>query len=273
MPQFSARDYIAAIEKYRCTWLTAVPPMMAMMLRESALLERTDLSAVRFVRMGSAPVSHSLMERLRAVFPAASILNAYGTTEAGPVVFGPHPAGLAQPELALGYPHPGVELRLADGVLQMRCPALMTRYHKQPEATRAAFTADGYYVTGDLFGRDENGFYSFAGRVDDMFVSGGENIYPSEVEKMLESHPAVEQACVIAVADEIKGTKPVAFVVAKRGAAPSEAELKQYSLAHAPAYQHPRRVWLLPELPLAGTNKVDRKALARIAAAEMAATQ
>jgi acyl-CoA synthetase (AMP-forming)/AMP-acid ligase II len=271
MPQFSARDYIEAIEKYRCTWLTAVPPMMAMMLREKDLLERIDLSSVELLRMGSAPVSASLMERLHALFPKASIVNAYGTTEAGPVVFGPHPNGLPQPELSVGYPHPGVALRRAEGVLQMKSPAMMTAYHKLPEATRAAFTDDGYYRTGDVFSVDENGFYTFVGRVDDMFVSGGENIYPSEVEKMLESHPAVEQAAVIAVPDEIKGAKPVAFVVLKRNRQAGEEELKHYALDNAPAYQHPRRVWFLPELPLAGTNKVDRKALARRAEAEMTA--
>jgi long-chain acyl-CoA synthetase len=267
MPQFSAREYIAAIETYRCTWLTAVPPMMAMMLREKDLLERTDLSSVRTLRMGSAPVSASLMGRLRALFPKASIVNAYGTTEAGPVVFGPHPKGLPQPELSVGYPHPAVSLRLAEGVLQMSSPALMKGYHKLAEASRAAFAADGYYITGDVFSVDANGFHTFVGRVDDMFVSGGENIYPSEVEKMLEHHPAVEQAAVIPIPDEIKGTKPVAFVVLKRGSAAEEEELKRYALANAPAYQHPRRVWFLPELPLAGTNKVDRKALARLAEA------
>jgi len=270
LPQFTARAYIEAIERYRCTWLTAVPPMMAMMLREQALLERTDLSTVQFIRMGSAPVSASLMAGLRRYFPTASIVNAYGTTEAGPVVFGPHPEGLPQPELSVGYPHPEVELRLADGVLQMKCPALMTGYHKKPEATRKAFTPEGYYITGDVFRRDEQGFYYFLGRTDDMFVSGGENIYPSEVEKMLETHPAVEQAAVIAVPDEIKGAKPVAFVVLKRGRQASEEEIKHYALENAPAYQHPRRVWFMDELPLAGTNKVDRKALAQLAQKEMA---
>jgi acyl-CoA synthetase (AMP-forming)/AMP-acid ligase II len=270
LPQFTARTYIDAVERYRCTWLTAVPPMMAMMLRERELLERTDLSSVQIIRMGSAPVSASLMAGLRHYFPRASIVNAYGTTEAGPVVFAPHPKGLQQPETSVGYPHPQVELRLADGVLQMKCPALMTEYHKKPEATRKAFTGDGYYITGDVFRRDEQGFYYFLGRTDDMFVSGGENIYPSEVEKMLEMHPAVEQAAVIAVPDDIKGAKPVAFVVLKRGRELNEEEIKHYALENAPAYQHPRRVWFLEELPLAGTNKIDRKALAQRAQKEMA---
>src|SRR3954471_3564088 len=137
LPQFTARGYIEAIERYRTTWLTAVPPMIAMMLREKDLLARTDLASVAFIRMGSAPVSHSLMEAIRHALPQASVTNAYGTTEAGPVVFGPHPKGLPQPEMSVGYPHPKVELRLVDGdnreggqgVLEMKCPAVMNGYH------------------------------------------------------------------------------------------------------------------------------------------------
>ena len=85
LPQFTARAYIEAIERYRATWLTAVPPMMAMMLRESDLMARTDLSSVEFVRMGSAPVSQSLMQAIHRALPKATVTNAYGTTEAGPV--------------------------------------------------------------------------------------------------------------------------------------------------------------------------------------------
>src|SRR5712671_4599866 len=115
LPQFTTRAYIEAIERYRCTWLTAVPPMIAMMLREHELLARTDLSSVEFIRMGSAPVSQSLMQAIHRALPQAAVTNAYGTTEAGPVVFGPHPKGLPQPEMSVGYPHRQVALRLADG--------------------------------------------------------------------------------------------------------------------------------------------------------------
>jgi long-chain acyl-CoA synthetase len=277
LPRFDARQYIQAIAAHRCTWLTSVPPMMAMMLREKALLAQTDLSSVQFIRMGSAPVSQGLIDGLKQYFPQASILNGYGTTEAGPVVFGPHPQGLRWPELSVGYPHPAVALRLVDhdnrdaaeGVLEMKCPANMNGYHNLPAATARAITADGYYNTGDVFRRDENGFHYFVGRVDDVFVSGGENIAPGEVEKMLERHAAIEQACVVPVADEIKGTKPVAFVSLKRGASASEAEIKEYALVHGPAYAHPRRVWILDVIPLSGTNKVDRKTLVQDAEARM----
>src|SRR6202022_3776855 len=115
LPQFTARAYIEAIARHRCTWLTAVPPMMAMMLREKDLLAATALSSVEFVRMGCAPVTRSLMEAIHPALPRALVTNAYGTTEAGPVVFGPHPEGLPQPEMSVGYPHPKVEPRLVGG--------------------------------------------------------------------------------------------------------------------------------------------------------------
>ena len=162
-----------------------------MMLREGDLLARTDFSSVTHVRMGSAPVSASLMAAIRRALPQARITNAYCTTEAGPVVFGPHPKGLAQPEMSVGYPHPGVSLRLvasadqeaAEGVLEMKCPAVMLGYHNRPDLR--PITADGFYVTGDVFRRDADGFHYFVGRSDDMFVSGGENIFPGDVERML----------------------------------------------------------------------------------------
>jgi long-chain acyl-CoA synthetase len=271
LPQFTAAAYLEAIARFRPTFLTGVPPMMAMFLRERDLVARTDFSSVAFVRMGSAPVSASLVEQLRALLPKARITNAYGTTEAGPVVFGPHPRGIATPQNALGCPHPKIALRLVDaagreadeGVLEMRCPALMLGYHNRPDLK--PFTADGYYVTGDVFRRDEEGFHYFIGRADDMFVSGGENIYPGDVERMLERHPDVAQACVVPIDDEVKGQKPVAFIVAKDGRAPGEGAIREFALAHAPAYQHPRFVFFLDRLPLASTNKIDRAALAVLA--------
>src|SRR6185436_475629 len=176
--QFTTTGYIEAAGAYKVSFLTSVPTMIAMMLREKELLAKTDLSSVTVLRMGSAPVTQGLIDQARAVFPKALIANAYGTTEAGPVVFGPHPKGLKQPELSTGYPHPKVQLRLVrdgrevagddaeGGVLEMKCGAQMTRYHKLPEATARVMTPDGFYRTGDVFRRDENGFFFFLGRAD-----------------------------------------------------------------------------------------------------------
>jgi acyl-CoA synthetase (AMP-forming)/AMP-acid ligase II len=274
LPGFTAQSYIEAAVTYRATTLTSVPTMIAMILREKALLARADLTAVTAVRMGSAPVSHGLMEAARLTFPNAAITNSYGTTEAGPIVFTVHPDGRSTPDLSVGVADPHVSLRLVDGansdagegVLQMRCPALMNGYHNLPEATAKALTWDGFYVTGDVFRRDADGFHYFIGRADDMFVSGGENIYPGEIEAMLERHPDIHQAVVVPIDDELKFKKPVAFAVTRPGAAPSEEAIQQFALASAAPYLYPRRVWFVPEMPLAGTNKIDRLALARRAA-------
>jgi acyl-CoA synthetase (AMP-forming)/AMP-acid ligase II len=105
-----------------------------------------------------------------------------------------------------------------------------------------------------------------------MFVSGGENIFPGEVEQMLETHPEIVQSCVVPIGDDIKGTKPVAFVVRRAGSALTEQQVKQHALEHAPAYQHPRRVWFVDALPLASTNKIDRATLKATALASLQET-
>lgn len=271
LPQFTTRGYIEAAAKHKVAFLTSVPTMIAMLLREKDLLARHDLSAVEAVRMGSAPITQSLVDQVRQVFPKAVISNGYGTTEAGPVVFGPHPKGIKQPELSPGAQHANVQLRLVrdgkvvddEGALEMKCGAVMTHYHKLPAKTAEVMTPDGYYRTSDVFRRDKDGFYYFVGRVDDMFVCGGENIYPGEVEKMLEKHPGIDQAAVLAVPDELKGHKPIAFVVPTKGTRLDEQSVKEYALANAPAYQHPRRVFFVEEMPLAGTNKIDKRVLAK----------
>ncbi len=274
LPQFEAAAYIDAVSRFGVTWLTAVPPMIAMMMQETEALTRGDLSSVRTVRMGSAPVNDALTQQIREILPNARIINAYGTTEAGPVVFDRHPEGLPAPTGSVGVAHPEVAVRLNGpgaperGVLEMKSPAVMTGYHNRPDVA-SPITADGFYRTGDVFRRDENGFYFFLGRDDDMFVSGAENIFPGEVEHVIESHPDVMQACVVPVADAVKGTKPVAFVVCREDARLDAQALKEYVLRNAPAYQHPRHVWFMEKLPLAATNKIDRNALRARAEAEV----
>jgi len=278
LPQFDARHFIGAIGAFGVTWVTSVPTMMAMVVRETDALAAVDTSTVRYVRMGSAPATHQLYDAVHAAFPNASVAGGYGTTEAGPMVFGPMPGKTMPGGDALGWPLPDVGVRLVDangaevneGELWMRTPANMLGYLNLPEKTRQVLTEDGWYKSGDVFRRDADGCYYFVGRVDDMFNCGGENVYPGEVEKVIERMPEVMQACVVPVADEIKGQKPVAFVVLRDEADLSEQAIKDFVLAHAPAYQHPRRVYFVDTLPLAATNKVDRGLLKRRAAADAA---
>ncbi|MBC7779496.1 MAG: acyl--CoA ligase [Proteobacteria bacterium] len=279
LPEFDARHYLESIERFRCTWLTGVPPMFAMCLQHRDLMASVDRRSVRTVRMGSAPISPRLWEDVQTAFADALVMNSYGTTEAGPVVCAPRP-DLPLPTLSIGWAVEDVELRLVDaegndadeGVLWQRTPANMTGYLNLPDRTREVLTPDGWYISGDIFRRDHSGAYFFIGRADDMFVCGGENIFPGAVEALLEQHPQIDQACVVPVPDEVKGEKPFAFVVRAAGSTLDEPAVKRFALDHAPAYQHPRRIAFLDALPLAGPNKVDRKTLKVRAAAIVAAS-
>ncbi|WP_028923888.1 class I adenylate-forming enzyme family protein [Pseudonocardia acaciae] len=268
-PAFAAGPYAAAIEHYAVDTVAAVPTMWVRTLRE-AEAGRADLSSVRTLTLGSAPTSDELIARTRALLPECRVSLSYGTTEAGPAVFGPHPDGLPTPPRALGYPLPGSDLRLVDGpspdegVLLMRNPAVMRGYHNLPERT-SAVVRDDWYTSGDVMRRDEDGFYTFVGRADDMFVCAGENIYPGEVERLLERNPAVHQAAVVSLPDPERGRIPVAFVVPVDDRPLDAASVKEHALRHGAPHLHPRRVSFRPDLPLAGTNKTDRNALAQLA--------
>lgn len=271
MAGFTPESYIDAAARFRCTALTSVPTMIARVVKEEARLAAADLSSVTRLTMGSAPQTQALWDKARAAFPGARIVMGYGTTEHGPSTFGPHPGGLPAPDLALGHPLPGNEVRLTggasddEGVLEVRCPAVMEGYANLPEATGKVLR-DGWYWTGDVMRRDRDGFYFFVGRADDMFVCSGENIYPGDVEALIERHPAVHQASVVPVPDDERGMIPVVFVVLRDGVAADEAGIKSFALAHATPVQHPRHVFFRRELPLTGTGKIDRRALADEAA-------
>jgi long-chain acyl-CoA synthetase len=274
MPRFDAAAYLAAVAEHRCTMLSGIPTMFALMARQGELLARLDLTSVRAVTIGSAPLTEALVERVQRMFPNAAISNGYGTTEAGPSVFEDHPGGMARPLLSLGYPLPEVEVRLAggtpdEGVLQVRSPAMFSEYLNLPDVTREKLR-DGWYDTGDVMRRDAEGFYYFTGRADDMFVCGGENVFPGEIEKMLERHPAVLQAAVVPVPDEIKGEIPIAFVVLRDRNFPLQ-ELKRFALESGPAFSHPRAFVPVDELPVASTHKLDKRPL-KAKAVEVART-
>lgn len=264
LPTFDARAYATSIPEFGVTTLTSVPTMLALVAREADALGGLDFSSVTDVTMGSAPLTQALIDRVQAMFPKARISNSYGTTEGGPSPFGAHPDGIRRPELSLGYPHPGTgaELREGEGpdegVLYLKNPMQMNAYNNLPEKTAAA-VIDGWYRTGDIMRRDENGFFYFLGRADDMFNVGGENIWPGEVEKLLETMPGVHQTCVVPAPHETKGAAPFAFAVAEAWV--TENAVRQYALTHGPAYAHPRHVIFVDAIPLAGTNKPDRNLL------------
>jgi len=272
MPKFEARPAIKAVNDYKVTMVTGVPTMMYMMLAERDLIESSDFSAVRTVSMGSAPASDVLLGEISKVFTKAAIQLNYGTTEGGPIMLGWfHPEGKPRPVGAVGYPIPGCEFRFEggpteyEGELVVRNPGVAIGYYNLPVESAKSFK-DGWNYSGDIMRQDVDGWFYFLGRVDDMFNCGGENIFPGEVEALLEKHDDITQAVVLPFSHESKGQAPYAFIVVESASELDEDQVKSYSLDNGPAYAHPRKVFILPNIPLTGTNKIDRDALRCLAA-------
>ncbi|MBL25039.1 MAG: hypothetical protein CMM48_14195 [Rhodospirillaceae bacterium] len=271
LPRFDPRQALQAIHEHRVTMMTGVPTMLYMLMAETDLVESLDLSSVTTVSMGSAPASDRLIERIHETFPNSQVQFNYGITEGGPLMVGWfHPEGKTRPLGSVGYPMPRCEYRFEggpdkmQGELIVRNPGIAIGYHNLPEATSEKFQ-DGWFRTGDILREDEDGWLYFVGRVDDMFVCSGENIFPSEVVLRLERHPAIAQAVVLPFDDERRGQVPFAFIKRVSGEPVDEDEVKQYALAEGPAYAHPRRVFFVEDFPLSGTNKIDTVALRRLA--------
>lgn len=275
LPNFEPRRFLETLAHYRCTQAGSVPAVFTLLLQHKDLIASLDFSALRGLKIGSAPVQEELMQAVQDAF-GCEVGESYGLTEGGPVMFGSPLDGRKVPFGSCGVAWPEGEIKLIapdgrenprHGELWVKNPGVTPGYYNLPEVN-AKQLKDGWLATGDLFRVDEDGFYYFLGRTDDMFNSGGENIYPKEVENLLLSHPEVFDASVVPVAHPVKGHVPVAMVMRKVGANLTEDELKRFCLKNGPAYSHPRRIMVVEEMPLSGAAKVDRTVIqARLEAA------
>ncbi|XWN29109.1 MAG: class I adenylate-forming enzyme family protein [Devosia sp.] len=269
LPSFEPVRFLTALSEYKCTRSGGVPAAFSMMLRHTDLIKSLDFSALQTLVIGSAPVAKELADAIEDAF-GVTVGESYGLTEGGPVMLGPPLDGRPVPHGSCGVAWPEGEVKLVDdegneadvGELWVKNPGVTPGYHQLPDVN-AKRIVDGWLRTGDLFHRDADGFYYFRGRTDDMFNSGGENIYPKEVEDLLLSHPAVVDACVVPVPHAVKGEVPVALVMLKGEGASDEEALKAFSIANGPAYAHPRKIMIVDQIPLNGAGKNDRTVVAR----------
>ncbi len=255
------------------TLLFGVPTMFLRLIDDPGFAT-ADLSRLRLVISGGAPAP----ARLFAAFFARGIpfRSGYGLTEAGPNNFW-LPAELARDKPgAVGWPLLHIQARLVDedgrvvdgadriGELQLRGPHVMAGYHAEEDATRAALSTTGWLSTGDLARRDPDGAYWIVGRAREMYISGGENIYPAEIEDVLCDHAAVLEAAVIGAPEPQWGEVGIAFVATRDAAGAALArELADFLAGRLARYKIPRRYEFVPELPRTGAGKVDRPALRR----------
>lgn len=256
MNEFHAKNCLQLIDQYGVNFITGVPSVMALLIKQLETLTDYKVNSVTRIISSSAPISRNLYDAIKKTFTNAKIFIGYGSTEAGPGIFVEHPT-LPTPEMSVGYPNPNIEYRLVDQILHVRSPYMMTKYTNHG----TAFTSDGYFITNDLFSIDSQGFYYFLGRADDMFVCGGQNIYPRNIESILETHVAVIQAAVVGIADEIKGVKPYAFVTVHSDCQIESNQLEIYMQDQLPANQCPRKIWIVDALPMTDTNKINKRNL------------
>jgi acyl-CoA synthetase (AMP-forming)/AMP-acid ligase II len=266
LPNFEPRRFLTTLSQYRCTHAGGVPAVFTLLLQQQDLIRSLDFSALKALKIGSAPTPKELMEAVEKAFKVP-VSESYGLTEGGPVMIGPPLDGRPVPfgSCGVAWPEGEVKLVAADGKedpsygeLWVKNPGVTPGYYNLPEVNRQRLV-DGWIKTGDLFSRDKDGFFYFRGRTDDMFNCGGENVYPLEVENLMLRHPDVADVSVVPVPHKIKGEAPVAMVVRRRGAVVDEAKLREFTLANGPAYAHPRRVFFADSLPLNGAGKTDRK--------------
>jgi len=251
--KFDSKKFLKKIFLHKINSASVVPSMLSLILNEKELLSKLDLSSLQFITTSSATISNYLWTETKKIFPQVRLRNVYGSTESGPNIFGEHPT-LPTPDLSVGYPLSQIDYRIVDGILQLRSPSTMLGY---TNATSHSLTDDGYFITNDLFRIDENGFYFYLGRADDMFTSGGHNIFPKQIEDVLKQHPGVKDAAVIAIEDDIKGHKPYSFVISQC----EEYVLRSHILNFFPQSHCPRRIWNLEQMPLNINYKIDKKAL------------
>jgi fatty-acyl-CoA synthase len=253
---FDPARCLALIEEKRVTTMMGVPANYLFLSQEPAFAS-ADLSSLRRAVVGGAPMPEALLDVWHA--RGIDVVQGYGLTEAAPNVLCLPPEDAVRKIGSAGKPYPHVDVRLsAEEELQVRGPNVFAGYWRNPEATKEVLV-DGWLRTGDVAERDDEGFYRIKGRLKDMYISGGENVYPAEVESVLHVHPAVADAAVVAVPDDRWGEVGVAFVVASGGT--SEEELVEFVRGRLARFKAPKAVRFVDVLPRSGMGKVQKDEL------------
>jgi long-chain acyl-CoA synthetase len=261
---------LSGIEKQRVTYFHSVPPIFEAILHVPHK-ERFDLSSLRFIAMMGTSVPLPLLTTFKKTFSSVAVIQGYGLTETSPFIT-LLPLEYEQKKMgSIGMAVPRAEVKLVNeqgeevpvkdvGELIVKGPMLMKGYHNNPDATRERIR-DGWLYTGDLCRKDEDGFYYHLGRKDDMIIVGGLNVYPAEVEQVLQGHPLLQEVGVVGMPDKDRGEIIKAAVVVKPGSEITKKEIIAYCKERLATFKVPKIVELWDELPKSSTGKIARRLL------------
>jgi len=269
--KFEAAQVLTLLEEYSATVYAGVPTTYQL-LTEAPNWEQADLSTLRFCTSGGAPLPIGLVEKFRAE-KNIQFKQGFGMSEFGPGVFALAPEDAIRKAGSIGRPNFFVDARIVGetnqplplgqvGELVLRGPSQCSGYFNAPEASAAAVDSEGWFHTGDLAMRDDNEYYTIIDRKKDMYISGGENIYPNEIEQILYKHPAVKLCAVIGVPDPKWGEVGKAFIVLHEGKTATESDLRAHLQHHLAGYKVPKHILFRDELPISGAGKVVKQDLA-----------
>lgn len=267
---FDAHKVLKAIEKECCTAVNGVPTMFIMEL-ELLAKEKYDVSSLRTGIMAGSPCPIEVMKQVVNVMGMREIVITYGQTEASPGITMTRTNDSLELRVStVGRALPGVEAKIVDpetgeevgvgvqGEICARGYNIMKGYYKMPEATKAAIDMDGWLHTGDLGVKDENGYFKITGRLKDMIIRGGENIYPREIEEFLYTHPAVKVVQVIGVPSVKYGEEVMAFIQLKEGKQLTQEEVQVFSTGQIAYYKIPKYIVFLDAFPTTTSGKIQK---------------
>jgi fatty-acyl-CoA synthase len=268
--KFDAEQVLNLLQDYAATVYAGVPTTYQM-LTQAPNWKTADLSNLRFCTSGGAPLPVKLVEQFR-IEKGVQFKQGFGMSEFGPGVFALAPEDAIRKAGSIGRPNFFVDARVVDednqpvppgtvGELVLRGPSMCSGYFNEPEASMSAVDEEGWFHTGDLATMDEAQYTYIVDRKKDMFISGGENIYPAEIEQVLYAHPAVELCAVVGVPDEKWGEVGRAFVVVKKGATITSDELMAHMHHHLAGYKVPKSIEFMDALPISAAGKILKREL------------
>ena len=278
---FDPLKILQAIEQERCTALYGVPTMFIAQL-DHPDFDSFDVSSLRTGIMAGSPCPIEVMRQVIDRMGADQMTIAYGQTEASPVITQTLTTDSIERRVStVGKVLPGVEARIVDpetgqvvgpevqGELQTRSSMVMQGYYNLPDATAAAIDDEGWLHTGDLATVDEDGYYKITGRLKDMIIRGGENVYPREVEEFLYTHPKISDVQVIGVPDERFGEEVMAWVMLKSGETADSEEIREFCRDRIAHFKIPRYVKVTEEFPMTVTGKIQKFRMREMAVEEL----
>jgi HIP---CoA ligase len=274
-PTFDVTRVLGRAQRERVTVLPG-PPTLYQSILDHPDLGSYDLSSLRMAVTGAADIPVELIRRVDEELPFSTLISGYGLTEGGTATSTEPGDELEAIATTVGRPRPGFEIRLVDergrdvppggiGEIWIRGGSVMSHYLDDPEATARALSPDGWLATGDLGRFDDAGRLRIVGRLKDMFIVGGFNVYPAEVENLLLGHPDLQQAAVVGIPDDRLGEVGMAFVVTRPGASVTGSDIVGWSREQMANYKAPRVVEVVDELPVNATGKVHKDLLRELA--------